>query len=45
MGGVAVYLSLLTATSAIWFTARDHFDLDTNSARFASMMLLSGGLL
>jgi UDP-GlcNAc:undecaprenyl-phosphate GlcNAc-1-phosphate transferase len=45
MGGVAVYLSLLTATSAIWFTARDHFDFDTNSARFASMMLLSGGLL
>ncbi|MBI5760724.1 MAG: undecaprenyl/decaprenyl-phosphate alpha-N-acetylglucosaminyl 1-phosphate transferase [Planctomycetales bacterium] len=45
MGGVAVYLSLLTATTAIWFTACDHFDLDTNSGWFASMLLLSGGLL
>lgn len=45
MGGVAVYVSLLTATGAIWFTASDRFALDANSFRFASMLLLSGGLL
>lgn len=45
MGGVAVYLSLLTATATIWFAGSDRFAVDPKSAPFAVMLLTSGGLL
>jgi len=45
MGGVAVYVTVLTASVAIWFVGRGHLDLDATSARLAGMLLLSGGLL